>query len=286
METVAGITSNQKRKEETDESLDEPTAKRLRVSISTDTNVLAVVVIVGAAEEATYEPHPKRRKTSYCTNVNVSIASDTDGYDDNDDDDESFVDDEADATDSKDDNLAVNDDTESTLSSASSSTTEPISSSVMGIAFPTNAPYALQHADIAQSHLRKCTITDIGMPRVAHGLHHTLPLSFPKPVYQASRRRKWERMAVYEDDTATLSGWFERGFTDNGRMPTVNHGILTTADRGQENRQPISQPAVENRYEVAQFLYEDDEHEQEQEVEQMAALVMSDSWPTRDEIYG
>lgn len=298
IDSVTSVTGNQKRKEEMDESAEEPEGKRAKIPPSAVMNM-----IVDADDEAVYEPQPKRRKLSHRTNLNAGNAfnsedesfaddeADATGSEDNDSTvvapcatnlnteiafdtdsgDESFAPDEADKTASEeDDKWTIEDDDESTLSFASSATMEPITPP---------ATNSLQHASGQPSLAGRYSSADIDM----HELKYSLPWLPPNAKVKGSRRRQAASFTVYEDETATAPMRSDEDFTEDSRMPAVRHRVLAPLDRGQENRQPVL-PTVEAPIEVpAQFLHEEDGSEEE--MERMAALEMDDSWPVNDEMY-
>ena len=120
-----------------------------------------------------------------------------------------------------------------------------------------------------------------------NGLDLSPSLLVRNPKLGASQRRQRGKAVVYEDETATPSGWFEARYSAHGWLHTVNHRtmnrqVLTTVNRGQENRQPVYH-VPQARHQAATILDEEDEDEA-QAVATPRPVVSDDSWPVRDGI--
>jgi hypothetical protein len=284
--TVTATHLGKKRKEELAMSIGEPLAKRLKKSdFIHKKNAMNES---DDADEAAYEPQPKRRKISHHTDPNAGYTFNADDgcftedeasttmseddvstvrcskkvnaglvfYSDDDDDDDndnekSYVDDET-ANTSSDDGEGSNldEDTESTLSVESSSTARSISSPL-----PTDD---LHNSQVIQSHVESCPVTSISMALLTNDLDLS-GLLFPQIPKKASQRRRMPGVVVYEDETATPPGWTEPNFTDSGQRAISGRPrrVLSTADRGQENRRPVYR-AAEAHFDAADILDEDD----------------------------
>jgi hypothetical protein len=176
--------------------------------------------------------------------------------------DDSFAGDEVDTTSSEDDDLSVEDDNGSNLSRATSPTDESFSSPLISTPSPTNASNVFQHRHFGLGYPTRCLVTSIDILQFSHGLQQPPDLLTPQPNVRGSRRRRSEEVTIYEDDTATPSGWVEAIISDEGRIPTVSHHGLSTANRGQENRQPVRQQ-VERHFDATGYLDESDGEEEE-----------------------
>ncbi|KAF7504521.1 hypothetical protein GJ744_002141 [Endocarpon pusillum] len=306
MDIITCATQNNKRKEEMDESEDEPEVKRAKASGSAGLDDA-----IDADDEPVYEPNPKRRKLSHLNNFDAGsafndddesfaddegdstgseeddstvVAADTnntnvDAVFSSDSDDESFVAGEADETESEseEDNWTVRDGNESTLSFASSSTLQPSTPSATAVSFMTAASETSQHAHVPPSLVRSFSNTHISTPQVPTALDPSLPWPPSDPNLRgkaARRRRPAANFTIYEDETATPPQFFDNEATDEIRMPAVRNRVLNSLDQGQENRRPVSQP-VEERIDAAQFLHETEDGSEE-EVDRMTADEMED----------
>jgi hypothetical protein len=306
---VTGTQHTQKREEEADMSVNEPPAKRTKIATSTDRKATVIAGVQhNTADDAIYEPQPKRRKISHCTTHNfngtfgrvdevfASNKADTDdeGFADDEADsdeevetdnesftdheaefshenfandgmdsgDDSFAGDEVDTASSEDDDLSVEDDNGSNLSRARSPTEESISSPLIFTPSPTNASNAFQYRHFWLGYPTRCSVTSMDMLQFSHGLQQPPDLLTPQPKIRGSRRHRSEEVTIYEDDTATPLGGTEAGLTDDDRIPTVSHHGLSTASRGQENRQPV-RPQVERPLDATGYLDESDGGEEE-----------------------
>ena len=305
MDIITSATQNNKRKEEMNESEDEPEVKRLKTSGS-----VGLDDAIDADDEPVYEPNPKRRKLSHLNSLNAGSAFDDDDEsfaDDegdltgseedestvvaadtsntnvdtvfsSDSDDESFVAGDVDETESEEDNWTVGDGNESTLSFASSSTLQPSTPSATAAPFMTAASETSQHAHVPQSLVSSFSNTHISTPQVPAALDPSLPWPPSDPNLRgkaARRRRQAANFTIYEDETATPPQFFDDDdATDQVRMPAARNRVLIPLDPGQENRRPVTRP-VEARTDVAQFLHET-ENGSEEEVDRMTALEMED----------
>ncbi|ERF68943.1 hypothetical protein EPUS_08177 [Endocarpon pusillum Z07020] len=304
MDIITSATQNNKRKEEMDESEDEPEVKRLKASDS-----VGLDDAIDADDEPVYEPNPKRRKLSRLNNLNAGsalndddesfaddegnftgseeddstvVAADTnntnvDAVFSSDSDDESFIASEVDETESEEGNSTVGDGNESTLSFASSSTLRPSTLSATVVPSMTAASETSQHAHVPQSLVSSFSNTHISTPQVPTALDPSLPWPPSDPNLRgkaARRRRQPANFTIYEDETATPPQFFDNDATDQIRMPAARNRVLNSLDQGQENRRPVLQP-VEARVDMAQFLHETEDGSEE-EVDQMTALEMED----------
>jgi hypothetical protein len=273
---------SQKRKEDTHDSEEETEVKRVRISKPDDLNTM-----VDAADEAVYEPQPKRLKLTHSTELytgNFAVFEDEGFADDEaestgsedegptviapsttnllnavtaidtESEDESFVPDTTDRTVAEDENWSADDDDISTLTFASSATIQPISPitpPARSTSYPTNVTNSFQHAHTQQRVVGSIASTSISMRE----LNSSLPWLPPTP--KARRRRQPASFVIYEDETATPPMSFDNDIEDEGRMPAVRHSVLGPLDPGQENRQPVV-PAVEAPAEMPiPFLRED-----------------------------
>lgn len=303
MDIITSATQN-KRKEEMDESEDEPEVKRLKTSSS-----VGLGDAIDTDDEPVYEPNPKRRKLSRLHNLNAGSALNDDdesfaddegdltgseeddstvvAADENntnldavfssDSDDESFVADEVDETEPEEENWSAGDGNESMLSFASSSTLQPSTLSATAVPLMTDASETSQYAHVPQSLVSSFSNTYISTPQVPTALDPSLPWPPSDPSLRgkaARRRRQAANFTIYEDETATPPQFFDNHGTDEIRMPAARNRVLSTLDQGQENRRPVSRP-VEDRIDVAQFLHETEDGSEE-EVDEMTALEMED----------
>jgi hypothetical protein len=312
-EAPLGITHNQRGRGEGGRSVDEREAKWLEISNSTG-DQLAVAY---GKDGFICDVQSRHHKASRCTNCNTKIAFDTDGEslvraeedlinsmdeyhelaDDitslgaeipSDRDKERFLSDDLDTTGSNETESTFADDDASMLSLETPPATQPVTPSSWGTQRSTYTTDTLWDAHAVQHRVRGRSITSVGiLESMPNRLHLSPGLLARNPKLKASQRRKRGKAVVYEDETATPSGWSEARYSAGGWLHTVNHRtmnrqVLTVVDRGQENRQPVYH-VPQARRQAATILDEEDEDEA-QAVATPRTVVSDDSWPATDGI--
>ena len=207
---------------------------------------------------------------SHHNSLTADTARDTDT------DDESFAVDEVDTTGTEEDNSTAEDENETALSLASSSAIQPTTLPLETGPTSRVVTHAGQYEYVSQSQAERCPIIHKDVTQLPGELKNSLPWVPLESKATAPRRRKAEKITIYEDDTATPSGWFEAGSTGGDQIPAVDHRVLTPLGYGQENRRPVH-AAVEAGVEIAAFLDEDDGSEEE--MDRMQAVEVLNSWP-------
>jgi hypothetical protein len=132
---------------------------------------------------------------------------------------------------------------------------------------PQSLPGSDGHAEssvITLAHVLQCMDTT----------QYMRPQHLPKPVKLTGGRRKNPKVAIYEDETATPTGWSAGDFSFDGGFPVIPSRVLLPLDSSKENERSGYYDNVIDRDELEAWI---DEVEGDVASRRVANLSMSDN---------